>query len=65
MVYAIAQLFVIGGQKTLFIHSRKSVLAVEVSNISLLPLQVIALQIGWEFCIPLKKGKEAHAFHIV
>lgn len=26
---------------------------------------VIALHIGWEFCIPLRKGKEAHAFHIV
>lgn len=34
-------------------------------SISLLPLQVIALQIGWEFCIPLRKGKEAHAFHLV
>ncbi|PKU40636.1 amyloid beta a4 precursor protein-binding family b member 1-interacting protein [Limosa lapponica baueri] len=26
---------------------------------------VIALQIGWEFYIPFRKGKEAHAFHIV
>lgn len=26
---------------------------------------VIVLHIGWEFCIPLGKGKEAHAFHIV
>ena len=24
-----------------------------------------SIQIGWEICIPLRKGKEAHAFHIV
>jgi len=37
------------------------VLAVEIS-ISLLPLQVIGLQIGWEFCILSGKEKKPMVF---
>lgn len=56
----------VSGRKAKYIaHALMKIIACSWVSISLLPFQVIALQVVWEFCIPLGKGKDAHAFHLV
>lgn len=54
----------VSGRKAKYVaHPLMKINACSWISISLLSLQVIALQIGWEFFIPLRKGKGAQVFH--